>query len=144
MGIEAHGAIKGCPSLQPAYVGGNVRDRSIAAIWSSDLSVKRELWGFCQTCPFAATCRGGCSFTAHSVFGRAGNNPYCHYRARAMAKQGLRERLVPATPAPGAPFDHGTFELVVEPAEAPEPATVPLVPLRSVVRAGDRRRRSPP
>jgi len=65
---------------------------------------------------------GGCSFTAHSVFGRPGNNPYCHFRARSFAKQGLRERLVPAAAAPGAPFDHGTFDLVIEPLDAPDPA----------------------
>ena len=64
----------------------------------------------------------GCSFTAHSVFGRPGNNPYCHFRARSFAKQGLRERLVPAAAATGAPFDHGTFELVIEPLDARDPA----------------------
>ena len=125
MGIEAHGGIKGCPSLQPAYVGGTTRDRSIAEIWreAPELAFTRErtvedLWGFCRTCAFAAHCLGGCSFTAHSIFGRPGNNPYCHYRARTLAKQGLRERLVPATSAPGVPFDHGTFELVTEPLDA--------------------------
>ena len=127
MGIEAHGGVKGCPSLQPAYVGGSTRERSIAEIWRTapELAFTRgrtvdELWGFCRTCPFAAHCLGGCSFTAHSMFGRPGNNPYCHYRARTLAKQGLRERLVPATAAPGVPFDHGTFELVTEPLDAPE------------------------
>ena len=127
MGIEAHGGVKGCPSLQPAYVGGSTRERSIAEIWRSapELAFTRgrtvdDLWGFCRTCPFAAHCLGGCSFTAHSMFGRPGNNPYCHYRARTLAKQGLRERLVPATAAPGVPFDHGTFELVTEPLDAPE------------------------
>lgn len=128
MGIEAHGAIKGCPSLQPAYVGGTTRDRPIAETWSSSpaLAFTRDrtvddLWGFCRTCPFAAHCLGGCSFTAHAIFGRPGNNPYCHYRARTLAKQGLRERLVPATAAPGTPFDHGTFTLVTEPLDAPDP-----------------------
>ncbi|MEO8706587.1 MAG: radical SAM protein [Kofleriaceae bacterium] len=127
MGIEAHGAIKGCPSLQPAYVGGNVRDRSIGEIWrdTPELAALRtrtrdDLWGFCQTCAFAEPCMGGCSFTAHSIAGRPGNNPYCHYRARTLAKQGLRERLVPATRAPGLPFDHGTFAIVVEPLDAPD------------------------
>jgi hypothetical protein len=28
--------------------------------------------------------------------------------------------LVPAAPAPGRPFDHGTFDLVVEPLGAPD------------------------
>ncbi len=132
MGIEAHGAVKGCPSLQPAYVGGTTRERSIAQIWNTApaLAFTRErtvadLWGFCRSCAFAATCMAGCSFTAHSVFGRPGNNPYCHFRARSLAKQGLRERLVPATAATGTPFDHGTFELVLEPLDAPDTAPPP-------------------
>lgn len=130
MGIESDGAVKGCPSLQTAaYVGGNLRERPLDAIWhhAPELAFARrrtveDLWGFCRTCPFAATCMAGCSFTAHSVFGRPGNNPYCHFRARSFARQGLRERLVPAAPAPGAPFDHGTFDVVVEPLDAPDPA----------------------
>jgi radical SAM protein with 4Fe4S-binding SPASM domain len=127
MGIEAHGAVKGCPSLQPVYVGGNLREKSIDEIWSSapELAFARartveDLWGFCRTCPFAATCLGGCSFTAHSILGRPGNNPMCHYRARTFAKRGLRERLVPTTPASGTPFDCGGFDVVVEPADAPD------------------------
>jgi radical SAM protein with 4Fe4S-binding SPASM domain len=129
MGIESNGAVKGCPSLQTAhYVGGNLRQRPLRDIWegSRELAFTRtrtveDLWGFCRTCPFAATCLAGCSFTAHSVFGRPGNNPYCHYRARTLAKQGLRERLTPKAPAPGQPFDNGLFELVVEPLDAPDP-----------------------
>jgi radical SAM protein with 4Fe4S-binding SPASM domain len=129
MGIESDGSVKGCPSLQKAYIGGSVRDRSLRKIWdhAPELAFTRrrtvdDLWGFCRTCPFAADCMGGCSFTAHSIFGRPGNNPYCHFRARSFAKRGLRERLVPATAATGTPFDHGTFELVVEPLDAPDPA----------------------
>ena len=34
-----------------------------------------DLWGFCRTCPFAATCMGGCTFTAHALFGRPGQQP---------------------------------------------------------------------
>ncbi len=139
MGIEANGGIKGCPSLQPAYVGGTTRQRSIAETWSRapELAFTRrrtvdDLWGFCRTCAFAEHCMGGCSFTAHSVFGRPGNNPYCHYRARTLAKQGLRERLVPETRAPGEPFDHGTFTLVIEPLDAPDAVLPPerLVQIR--------------
>ena len=141
MGIEANGGIKGCPSLQPAYVGGTTRQRSIAETWDTapELAFARkrtvdDLWGFCRTCAFAEHCMGGCSFTAHSIFGRPGNNPYCHYRARTLAKQGLRERLVPATSAPGEPFDHGTFTLVTEPLEAPAAVLPPerLVQIRRV------------
>jgi radical SAM protein with 4Fe4S-binding SPASM domain len=137
--IDAAGGVKGCPSLQPAYVGGSTRARSIAEIWntSPELAFTRkrtvdDLWGFCRTCAFAEHCMGGCSFTAHSIFGRPGNNPYCHYRARTLAKQGLRERLQPATAAPGEPFDHGTFTLVTEPLDAPDAVLPPerLVQIR--------------
>lgn len=132
MGIESHGAVKGCPSLQPAYVGGSVRERPLAEIWARapELGFARtrtvdDLWGFCRSCAFGPACLGGCTFTAHSVLGRPGNNPYCHYRARTLAKQGLRERLVPGAAARGVPFDHGLFELVVEPIGAPDEALPP-------------------
>ena len=49
------------------------------------------------------------------LFGRPGNNPYCHHRATQLGKQGLRERLVRVQAAPGESFDRGLFELVVEP-----------------------------
>jgi hypothetical protein len=107
-------------------VRGNLRQRPLHEIWAAGLDVERTLWGFCATCPFAATCKGGCSFTAHAIFGRPGNNPYCHFRARELAKRGLRERLVPATPAPGLPFDYGTFELVEEPVDTAVSSRVSL------------------
>jgi len=129
LGIESHGDVKGCPSLQSdAYVGGNLRESPLQTIWdqSPRLAFARQrttadLWGYCAQCPFAETCMGGCSFTAHALFGRPGNNPYCHYRARALAKEGLRERLVQTVSAPGVPFDHGRFELVVEASDSPSP-----------------------
>ncbi|HSS40166.1 MAG TPA: radical SAM protein, partial [Polyangia bacterium] len=128
MGIESDGAVKGCPSLQTAhYVGGNLQESTLADIWAQapQMAFARrrtvdDLWGFCRSCTFAAPCLGGCSFTAHAVFGRPGNNPYCHYRARTLARAGLRERLVPRTAAPGLPFDNGSFDLVEEPLDAPD------------------------
>lgn len=130
LGIESDGAVKGCPSLQTyAYVGGNLRDKPLTELWntSPEITFTRhrtidDLWGFCRTCPFASVCMGGCSFTAHSLFGKPGNNPYCHFRARTLASQNKRERLVPTTPAEGKPFDHGRFEIVEEPIDAPEPS----------------------
>ncbi|HWB81798.1 MAG TPA: SPASM domain-containing protein, partial [Nannocystaceae bacterium] len=128
LGIESDGAIKGCPSLQTdAYVVGNVRVEGLAQLWKDD-AIRRpsartldDLWGFCARCPFAAACRGGCTFTAHAIMGRPGNNPYCHFRARTLAAEGVRERLVAVERAPGRPFDNGRFELVVEPIDAPDP-----------------------
>lgn len=126
LGIESNGAVKGCPSLQSAaYVGGTLREQSLDAIWNGteQLAFARartrdDLWGFCRECPYADVCLAGCSFTAHSFFGRPGNNPYCHYRALEHRRRGLRERLVATDPASGKPFDHGLFELVVEPLDA--------------------------
>lgn len=130
MGIESDGAVKGCPSLQTAhYVGGTLREKSIDEIWANapELAFTRErdvdaLWGFCRTCPFAEVCLGGCSFTAHAVLGRPGNNPYCHFRARSFAARGERERLVRREAPPGKPFDNGCFDIVIEPIDAPDPA----------------------
>ncbi|MDQ3036076.1 MAG: radical SAM protein [Myxococcota bacterium] len=151
MGIESDGAVKGCPSLQSAsYVGGTLRERSMKEIWdeSPELAFARartpeqDLWGFCASCPYAATCMGGCSFTAHSFFGRPGNNPYCHFRAISHRRRGLRERLVATDAASGRPFDHGLFEVVVEPWDAP----LPVVDRRpeQLVRLGRRPRRPDP
>jgi len=128
LGIESHGAVKGCPSLQSAhYVGGNLRQQTLEQIWhdAPELGIMRtrttsELWGYCASCPFAKTCMGGCSFTAQALLGRRGNNPYCHFRARQHQKEGLRERLVQVDVAPGTPFDNGRFEIVVEPWDSPE------------------------
>jgi radical SAM protein with 4Fe4S-binding SPASM domain len=149
MGIESNGAIKGCPSLQASYIGGNVRDRSLNDLWKRSTEIRKlrartqkELWGFCRTCPFAEPCRGGCTFTSHALFGRAGNNPYCHYRVRALAERGIRERLVATTPAPGQPFDCGRFELVEESLDGPLPprlADAQLVQIRLDVRGRKRR-----
>jgi radical SAM protein with 4Fe4S-binding SPASM domain len=122
LGIEADGAIKGCPSLETVpWTGGNIRDASLRDIWerAAPLRVMRDrtvddLWGFCRTCYYADVCRAGCTWTAFSLFGRAGNNPLCHHRALEMRRQGKRERLVQVQAAPGAPFDHGRFEIIVE------------------------------
>lgn len=129
LGIESDGAVKGCPSLPTVgYVGGNVRQTPLAEIWqrAPELAFTRRrsvdaLWGFCRTCPFAEVCLGGCNFTTHALFGRPGNNPYCHYRAKTLAAAGVRERLVPRERAPGEPFDHGRYAIVVEPFDAPDP-----------------------
>jgi radical SAM protein with 4Fe4S-binding SPASM domain len=122
LGIEADGTIKGCPSLPTSpYSGGNVRDLGLKKIWweSDALNINRgrtsqELWGFCGSCYYADVCKAGCTWTAHSLLGRAGNNPYCHHRSLELAEQGIRERIVQIEKAPGTSFDHGRFELIVE------------------------------
>lgn len=123
IGLEADGTVKGCPSLATVgYAGGNVRDLTVEEIWngSEELHFGRmrsaeSLWGFCRTCYYAEACRGGCTWTADSLFGRPGNNPYCHHRALELEKSGLRERVAKRRDAPGAPFAIGEFDLLLEP-----------------------------
>jgi radical SAM protein with 4Fe4S-binding SPASM domain len=122
IGIESDGKVKACPSLPTApYVGGNVRDQTLRALWSEtpELAFARtrttdELWGFCATCEYNETCMAGCSFTAHSTLGRRGNNPFCYHRAATLKGRGRRERLVQVEAAPGLAYDFGRFEIVEE------------------------------
>lgn len=123
LGIEADGTIKGCPSLQTQdWAGGNILDNTLQDIWerSSRLRYTRDrtvndLWGYCRECYYADECRSGCSWMGHSLFGKPGNNPYCHHRALEMDKRGLQESVVLKEAAPGLPFDRGLFELLVQP-----------------------------
>ena len=123
LGIEANGDIKGCPSLPTSdYVGGNVREHPLRDIWerASALRFNRErdaseLWGRCADCYYADVCKSGCTWTGHVLFGRRGNNPFCHHRALELLREGRRERIELAAPAPGEPFDHAEYRLVEEP-----------------------------
>jgi len=164
LGIEADGTIKGCPSLPTVgYRGGNVREARLEDIWhgAEEIHFGRlrsvdDLWGFCRTCYYADVCRGGCTWTADALFGKPGNNPYCHHRVLELERQGLRERVVKIREAAPASFAIGEFALVVEPIPgqiapaapvgAPIVAHGPLVQLRTrrPQPAGDRAGRVPP
>jgi len=132
LGIEADGTLKGCPSLHTAHWGaGNILDSSLEEVWerATPLRYTRDrtvddLWGYCRTCYYAADCMSGCTWTTHSLFGKPGNNPYCHHRALEMERAGLRERVVLKEKPPGVPFDHGLFELITEPL-VPSPTDAP-------------------
>ena len=104
LGIEADGSIKGCPSLPTSdYVKGNAREHSLRDV-AAKLRQERaeapvELWGYCKACRFAERCRAGCTWTSHVLFGRPGNNPFCHSRALALAESGIVEKLEPVEAA---------------------------------------------
>lgn len=123
IGIEANGTIKGCPSMATATWGsGNVRDARLVDIWERAAPMRfnrgrgvESLWGYCASCYYADTCKGGCTWTSEALLGRPGNNPMCHHRALEMQRAGRRERLVQIVRAPGEPFDQGRFELIEEP-----------------------------
>jgi radical SAM protein with 4Fe4S-binding SPASM domain len=122
IGIEADGTLKGCPSLPTqAYAAGSLKHSPARALWENSPQLAKlrgmapeDLWGFCRTCYYADVCRGGCTFTAHALLGRPGNQPYCYHRADELRKRGIREILAPVQAAPGAPFDHGIFEIKEE------------------------------
>jgi Y-X(10)_GDL-associated radical SAM protein len=122
LALEADGTVKGCPSLATVgFAGGNVRDLTLDHIWNHSREIHfgrlrsvEDLWGFCRTCYYADVCRGGCTWTSHSLLGKPGNNPYCHYRALELEKQGLRERIVKIREAAPASFAVGEFELITE------------------------------
>jgi radical SAM protein with 4Fe4S-binding SPASM domain len=123
LGLEADGKIKSCPSL-PAdpYGGGNARDVSIkdAMVALASTTTRRDRTpggGFCGSCYYWNVCRGGCTWVTHGLAGQRGDNPFCHYRARELAKKGLRERIVKVAEAPGQPFDFGRFDIAVEDAQ---------------------------
>jgi radical SAM protein with 4Fe4S-binding SPASM domain len=123
IGLEADGTLKGCPSLATQrYGAGNIRDTPIAELWAEHPALRfnrergvEDLWGFCRSCYYAEVCRGGCTWTADSLFGRRGNNPYCHYRVLELAKRGVRERVVKTSEAPQRSFATGRFALIEEP-----------------------------
>ena len=122
LGIEANGDIKGCPSLPTSdYVGGNIRDHALKDIWERSKPLRftrdrtvEDLSGFCRTCYYADECRAGCSWTTHVLFGKPGNNPFCHHRSLELLREGKRERIGKVAEASGQPFDHGKFDVVVE------------------------------
>ena len=144
IGLEADGTIKGCPSLATeGYGGGNVRDATVADLWnhSPELHFGRlrdidSLWGFCRSCYYADVCRGGCTWTSDSLFGKPGNNPYCHYRALELEKRGIHETIRKVAPAPDKPFAIGRFELIESPIPGRDVVATPsllepFVPVRS-------------
>ncbi len=122
LGIESHGAIKGCPSLGGDHnTATDWRDHGLAALWqrAPQLAHNRgrgvdSLWGLCAGCYYAPVCLGGCSSVSEPLLGRPGNNPMCHHRALELDRAGLRERLEPVRAAPGQPFDHGLLRLIRE------------------------------
>lgn len=122
LGIESNGDIKGCPSLPTEdWVGGNIRDHTLREIWERSTPLRHmrdrtraEMWGYCAECYYAEECRAGCTWMSTALFGRPGNNPYCHHRALEMKLAGKRESVKQTRKAPGLPFDHARWEIVVE------------------------------
>jgi radical SAM protein with 4Fe4S-binding SPASM domain len=133
LGIESNGDIKGCPSLPTeSWVGGNVRAHSLRDIWQRSRALRHmrdrtseERWGYCGECYYGDVCKGGCTWMTTALFGRPGNNPYCHHRVLEYARRGQRERVVRVEEAPGLPFDRGRWEIALEDNPAPNDVSLP-------------------
>jgi Y-X(10)_GDL-associated radical SAM protein len=132
MGIESDGTVKGCPSLPTlGFAGGNIRDMGLEDVWvasreAGGLRPEKELWGFCGGCYYKDVCRGGCTWTAHSLLGAAGNNPYCHHRALELQSRGRRERIEKIADAAPSSFAIGRFALVEEDLDGTDPTRTEL------------------
>jgi len=122
LGIESNGDIKGCPSLPTeSWVGGNIRAASLQDIWERSSALRHmrdrtdeERWGYCRECYYGEVCKGGCTWMATALFGRPGNNPFCHHRALEMQRMGKRERVVRERPAEGLPFDRAAWRIEID------------------------------
>jgi radical SAM protein with 4Fe4S-binding SPASM domain len=122
IGIEADGTIKGCPSLATSrFAEGNIRTRRLREIWEDkrlfrlNQTGSNNLWGFCKSCYYAESCRGGCVWTSDSLLGRPGNNPFCHHRVISLKAQGVRERIEKVCAAEKSSFGVGLFKVIQEP-----------------------------
>lgn len=85
--IRSNGDVKGCPSHPPSFVVGNVRQKSLAAIWDSpELFPYNTAWeedlleGRCAACDFRQLCRAGCTTMAFAATGTIHDNPFCCQR----------------------------------------------------------------
>ncbi len=94
-GIESNGNVKGCLSMPPQFVEGNIRDSSFTEIWNrpEGFAYNRQFTkdtasGACHDCRYLPLCRGGCTTTSVSQTGHRADNPYCMYqieKARGIA-----------------------------------------------------------
>ncbi len=135
LGIESHGDLKGCSAMSEGFVAGNVRQGPIRDVWQRAPEMRfirdfkiDDLWGYCRECYYAEICKGGCPWTASTLLGRRGNNPYCHHRAIERLAQGKRERLTQLRAAAGLIRDRGLFDIVVEDAPLDWVEGLPLLP----------------
>jgi len=85
--IESNGGVKGCSALTTKFVKENIRKRSIIDIWNDPNSFaynrkfkKEYLKGFCKSCKYGETCKGGCLMTSYMSTGSIHSDPYCFYK----------------------------------------------------------------
>jgi radical SAM protein with 4Fe4S-binding SPASM domain len=96
VGITSNGTVRGCLSLPPAADEGNVRQRSLTAIWNDPNAFAynrrfevEQLSGPCAGCPFGRICRGGCRSLAWAGPARSPHaNAHCIWRVTHVSEHG--------------------------------------------------------
>jgi radical SAM protein with 4Fe4S-binding SPASM domain len=99
VGVESNGNVKGCLSMPPMFVEGNIRERSFHDIWHDpdNFAYNRRhsrqiLQGACRECEMNEFCRGGCkSMGAKSC--SSFEFPYCLQVIRRRYDGRERENL---------------------------------------------------
>ena len=83
VGIESNGNVKGCLSMPPMFVEGNIRERPFHDIWHdpNGFAYNRRhspdiLQGVCRDCDMSEFCRGGCKSMGAKSYSSF-EFPYC-------------------------------------------------------------------
>lgn len=86
LGITSRGDVKGCLALPEGFTEGNVRSRTLTAIWNDPAAFAytrhfdpANLGGACASCPHQGQCRGGCNALSASFSGRLGQSVHCFF-----------------------------------------------------------------
>ena len=123
LGIEADGTVKGCPSLATRrYSEGTIKSKQLSDMWRDENLFRLNkdevaFGGYCAECYYRSVCRAGCTWTSDSLFGKPGNNPYCHHRAFELRKKGYVEVVERIEAADDKPFSTGLYRLTQRSAE---------------------------
>ena len=98
IGIRANGDVLPCLSLGDAFIGGNLRARSLIEIWRDPASFPgfrdddMSLTGRCRGCPRGHMCRAGCSAMAFSQTGTLTETAFC---IRQLEQEEILKVMIP-------------------------------------------------
>ena len=90
VGICSDGSVKGCLSMDPDQVVGNIHQTPLPELWRGPffararISTPGRLQGGCARCPHGSTCRAGCPQMARAATGQIWDNPLCIRQAEEL------------------------------------------------------------
>ncbi len=87
LGIKSNGDVNGCLPLPDQFIEGNVKNNSLVKLWNNPDFCKfnrkfkeKDLGGFCKSCKYKMSCKGGCTLNSSSLTGKPHRDPLCFYR----------------------------------------------------------------